>query len=144
MWYNTLVNLFLRTPLHGVISSGIMSLTYTGRKSGRSYTIPVNYVPLPDNPDVLLTTSLRKRVWWRNLRDGAPVTLRLRGRKVSATATAIEEETAVADLLVPYLTRMSNIADQFDVGLDEEGIPRRADTAVAAQTRVIIRTVLDE
>jgi hypothetical protein len=31
----------LRSPLHGLLSGMLMLLSYTGRKSGRTYTIPI-------------------------------------------------------------------------------------------------------
>ena len=31
MWYNGIIKVILKTPLHGLISSGVMLLTYTGR-----------------------------------------------------------------------------------------------------------------
>ncbi len=49
MWFmnhiwNPLVRLILRSPLHGVMSKGIMLITYTGLKSGKEYTLPVSYL----------------------------------------------------------------------------------------------------
>ena len=42
--YNPLVLLLLRSPLRVAMSNSTMLLTFTGRKSGRTYTTPVNYV----------------------------------------------------------------------------------------------------
>lgn len=79
MWYNPLLILMLRSPLHPLLSGNTLALTYTGRKSGRTYTTPVNYVR---DGDRLWATSYRTRTWWRNLRNGVPVSLRLQGREV--------------------------------------------------------------
>jgi hypothetical protein len=67
MWYNSMMKWILRSPLHGLISKSTMLITYTGHKSGKLYTIPVNYVR---DEDVLSVTSYRHRTWWRNLRGG--------------------------------------------------------------------------
>jgi hypothetical protein len=34
----------LRSPLHGIVGRSFMLITFTGRKSGRAYTTPVQYV----------------------------------------------------------------------------------------------------
>jgi hypothetical protein len=39
----------------------------------------------------LLTMSPKDRLWWRNLRGGAPVTVRLQGRDFLATAEKLSE-----------------------------------------------------
>ena len=40
--YNPFVGALLRSPLHGFMSNSTMLLTYTGRKSGKTYTTPVS------------------------------------------------------------------------------------------------------
>jgi hypothetical protein len=40
---NVFVRLLLRSPFHGWLSDNVLLLTYTGRKSGKRYTIPVAY-----------------------------------------------------------------------------------------------------
>jgi hypothetical protein len=40
---NPLVRVLLRSPAHRVMSRGVLLLTYTGRRSGRRYTLPVQY-----------------------------------------------------------------------------------------------------
>ena len=43
---NPVVRLLLRSPLHGPLDSAVLLLHVTGRKSGRRYVIPVNYVDI--------------------------------------------------------------------------------------------------
>lgn len=139
MWYNPIIALILRSPLHGMLSSGIMVVTYIGRKSGRTISVPVSYVRDDEDGNVLWTTSLRKRTWWRNLRREALVTLRLRGKNRPARAEALEDEDEVADALYYYLTLTPSFAKHFDVALDEEGEPMEEDLVRAAQKRVVVR-----
>ena len=56
---NPIIRLVLRSPLHGLFSGSLALITYRGRKSGKEYTIPVQYVqggekvyivPLPNAP----------------------------------------------------------------------------------------------
>lgn len=139
MWYNPIIALILRSPLHGMLSNGIMLVTYTGRKSRRTISVPVSYVRDDEDDNVLWTTSLRKRTWWRNLRREALVTLRLRGKNRPARAEALEDEDEVADALYYYLTLTPSFAKHFDVALDEEGEPVEEDLVRAAQKRVVVR-----
>lgn len=94
-FFNPAIRALLRSPFHGLLSEQILLLTVTGRKSGRRYTLPVGYIR---DGDVLLVVSQHSQLkqWWRNLRNGAPVTLLLRGQQVSARAEVIENPTAVA------------------------------------------------
>lgn len=78
----------LRSPFHGVMSGSVMLVTVTGRKTGRTYTTPVNYVK---DGDEITVVSRLDRTWWRNARGGAPVTLRVRGRDVRGTADVVAE-----------------------------------------------------
>src|SRR5215212_4045089 len=81
--------LLLRSPLHGVLSDGVLLLSFTGRKSGRRYTTPSNYLLDEAAGDtVLLTTD---SPWWRNLRGGAPIALRLRGRELAGRAEVVTD-----------------------------------------------------
>jgi deazaflavin-dependent oxidoreductase (nitroreductase family) len=80
--YNPVVASILRSPLHGLMSKSVMLLTYRGRRSGRSITTPISYVQ--DGEDLLAVAS-RDHAWWKNLRGGAPVRVRLRGRQLEGT-----------------------------------------------------------
>src|SRR4051794_26226261 len=79
---NPLVVALLRSPLHGLLSKDLLLLTYTGRKTGRSRTLPLSYVEIGGH--VYLCT--RSSLWWTSLRDGARVEIRLRGHRSGASA----------------------------------------------------------
>jgi len=113
-----------------------MLITYTGRKSGMKYSIPVNYV---QDGNVFLTTSLQRRKWWRNLRGGTLVRLRLRGDDVQAKGLVIEEPKEVAKHLGDYLRKVPQHADIFGVSLDQNEEPDPGDLAKSATIRVIVR-----
>ena len=89
--YNPLVLLLLRSPLHAAMSNSTMLLTFTGHKSGRTYTTPVNYVR---EGDELLVVGARGHSWWKNLRGDAVVSVRVRGREMRGEAEAFEGEAA--------------------------------------------------
>ena len=80
---NDFMSWVLRSPLHGMLSNSMMLITVTGRKSGKKYTLPVNYYR--ENGCLWVLTN-RDRSWWRNVQGGAPVSLLLRRQPVSAYA----------------------------------------------------------
>lgn len=135
MWYNPILTWLLRSPFHGMVSGGTMLITVTGRKSGKEITTPVNYI---DMGEELLTVSFRRRTWWRNLRGGASVTLRLRGRDVRAHSVVIEVDEGVAEQLGAYFKRVPRYAKYLNVRLDEHGAPVAGDVLKSAKERVVI------
>lgn len=79
---NPLVSALLRSPLHFLVSPGLLLLTVTGRRSGRRYAIPVGYQQDEANRRELtvMVSEAAKKQWWRNYREPGPVELHLRGR----------------------------------------------------------------
>ena len=139
MWYNPMMRGLLSSPLHFILSKNMMLMTYTGRKSGKVYTTPMNYLGING---ALYTTSYRDRTWWRNLRGGADVTLRLRGEEVPAWSETIEDRTKVANSLRQYLQTAPQLAKYMDVRMDADGNPDDEDIARLAQEMVMVRTEL--
>ncbi len=142
-WVNRLVIGLLRSPLHRVVSGKILFLRFPGRRSGRTYTVPLSYVQ--EGNTVLCSTDREARVWWRNLRAGVPVTMQLRGRDMPGRATVVEDDQ---ETIVQGIRRILAVAPgdakYYGVRLDEQGQPRADDLAQAAQRRVLIRIALSE
>lgn len=61
---NPFMKTILRSPLHGLVSENVILITFTGRKSGKTYTTPVNYVR---DGEALIILSHDDRTWWKNL-----------------------------------------------------------------------------
>lgn len=139
MFYNVFVKFFLRTPLHGLFSQSTMLVTLTRRKSGRKLTLPVSYYFSDDA--TLWTISSRDRKWWRNLRGGADVTLRLRGRDLPARGEAVLDEGAVAAQLMDYLSRFPYAAKYMLVQV-KDGLPDEDDLRQQAARRLFVKFTL--
>ena len=139
MWYDVFMKWILSSPIHGMLSANTLLITVTGRKSGKPITTPVNYVR---DGNILSVTSYRRRTWWRNLRGGATVTVRLQGKDIQATAAVIEDDAGVAQGLMAHLRKVPQFAKYYQVGLDPSGQPLAADVARAAQDRVIVHIQL--
>ena len=75
---NRVIALLLRSRLHPLVSRQLTLITVTGRRSGREHTLPVAYQESGQRLTIPVMWPERK-LWWRNLHDGAPVRLRLRG-----------------------------------------------------------------
>jgi deazaflavin-dependent oxidoreductase (nitroreductase family) len=132
--------LLLRSPLHGVLSKNVLLLTVKGRKSGTLYTTPVNYLRHAD--EILITTDSS---WWKNLRGGAQVTMRIEGKDVRGAAEAVTEEGAVGETLLAMLKRFPGYGKRVGVTLTPEG---HADSRQMQQAikkgRVLVRVHLEE
>lgn len=139
MWFNPFMRWLVASPLHFLVSQSVMLMTYHGSKSGQSYTVPMNYLAVEDT---LCTISTRDRVWWRNLRSGADVRLRLRGKDVPASARAILDVDQVADDLRLMVATAPHMAKYLGIKIDPTGAPDPEDIARQALLKVIVRSRL--
>ena len=132
---NSFISFLLRSPLHRMMSGSTMLITVTGRKSGRPITTPVNYY---QEGDTLLVISNRERTWWRNLKGGASLKLRLRGQEVNGFGEVLLDEPAVAVQIGEYVRHLPISARSLGVYM-QEGQPDPADLRRLAQERVMVR-----
>ena len=131
---NQTMKFILRSPLHGMVSKTTCLVTFTGRSSGKTYTTPVSYSH--HGEEVRLFTHAE---WWKNLRSGASVTLRLQGRDFQGRAEPVAlDKTAIAAGLAAHLRQVPSNARWYHVKLDAQGSPDEADVAQAVQTVVMI------
>lgn len=87
---NPLATVILRSPLHGVMSRRLLLITFSGRKSGKVYTTPISYVQ--QDRTLLLGVG---GPWWKNLRGGVPVQVRLRGKTLTGRAEVWTDEASM-------------------------------------------------
>jgi deazaflavin-dependent oxidoreductase (nitroreductase family) len=88
---NPVVRAILSSPLHPLLSRSLALITVTGRRSGRRYTFPVGY--RQDGNRVLINVGWPERKhWWRNLKDGGQVDMRIRGTRCKGQASARGDE----------------------------------------------------
>ena len=84
----------LSLPFPTPLSANLMLVAYTGVKSGKAYRQPVSYAR---DGETLLTPGGGR--WTLNLKGGRRVTLRLRGRNVTARADLVSDPAEVKRLL---------------------------------------------
>lgn len=107
---NRLVLAILRSPLHGIFSTGIVELRVRGRRTGRLLALPAQYARDGDLL-VILPGHAERKTWWRNLTGGAEVSVRLRGAGRHGRAEVLEAGTpAFRAALERYLRRFPRAA----------------------------------
>ena len=132
---NRTMKFVLRSPVHGMVSKFTTLITFTGRKSGKTYTTPVSYSKFEDKVYIFTHAN-----WWKNLCGGAMVTLCLQGREYRGWAEPVaDDKDAIAPRLAAHLKRVPNDAKYYSVTFDETGIPREEEIEKAVQTVVMIR-----
>jgi hypothetical protein len=132
---NDFMSWVLRSPLHGMMSNSMMLVTVKGHKTGKEYTLPVNYYR--ENGNLWVLTN-RDRTWWRNIHDGADVSLLLKRQPVSAYAVLELETQSVERLLSDYLKHIPQAAKPMGIRM-EEGTPNAEDIERVAKDRLFVR-----
>ena len=131
---NVPMRFVLGLPVATPLSRRLMLITFTGRKTGKTYRQPLSYVV---HDGTLLTPGGGK--WKLNLRPGEPVRMRLRGRDVTARPEFISEPDEVERLLAvmaaanPRVRSFVAIPQGPDGRLDRD----RLQTAVRYGFRVV-------
>ena len=146
MWFmnhiwNPIVRFLLRSPLHGMMSKSLMLITYTGKKSGREFTLPVTY--LEDGSTIYVMPGMpEKKVWWHNIDSNTPVKLTLRGNVIPARATRLEPQNdlkTISQILRMFIMRNPPVAALFNVRRDADGSLNTEDMDKASEKIIMIR-----
>ena len=92
---NPAMRFLLRSPLAGLVRNQFMVLSFTGRKTGRAYSIPLS-AHLIDGQLYALTGSS----WKQNFRGGGPVQVVYDGKTTAMRGELIRDRALVSDLLL--------------------------------------------
>jgi deazaflavin-dependent oxidoreductase (nitroreductase family) len=124
-WANSLMRWALTTPgIQAMVGQGLALLTFTGRRSGKGYTIPVSYHREGDRVTVV---TKRTRNWWRNFENPAEVELRLAGKTFTGKAEAKTDDQDTVRFMTEYLEKRPIDAKAYGLRRDEiteQGIAR--------------------
>jgi deazaflavin-dependent oxidoreductase (nitroreductase family) len=116
-WANSLMRWALTTPgIQAMVGQGVALLTFTGRKTGKTYTIPVSY---HRGEETVTVVTKRVRQWWRNFETAHEVELRLAGRKYTGKAEAMTGEEEALEFMVDYLGKRPIDAKAYGLARDE-------------------------
>jgi hypothetical protein len=114
---NPVMRALLRSPLHRLVSKQFMLLSVTGRKTGRTYNVPVGRHESEGTIMVYAAGS-----WRQNLRGGAPVRTVLDGAQRTGYAELEEDPDRVAHAYKARLDRLG-VGNARQLGL-KVNIPR--------------------
>jgi deazaflavin-dependent oxidoreductase (nitroreductase family) len=132
---NNFMSWILRSPLHRMLSNGMMLITVTGRKTGRKYITPVGYYRAQG---YLWVITSRERTWWKNLRGGANVSLLLKRQPVSGFAEPELDPKSVENRMHEYLQHVPRAAKSFGIRV-QNGMAHPEDVARIAKDRLFVR-----
>jgi hypothetical protein len=90
---NPVLGFALRTPLGGHGRQLLMVLNFTGRKSGKQFSIPVSAHVIDDQ-----LYALTGAAWKHNFRGGAPAQVVYDGKTTAMRGELITDPATVADL----------------------------------------------
>lgn len=89
VFVDRLVLTALRNPvLHSMLDHGVCELRYTGRRSGRPVSLPVQYARHGTEVVVHVGRATSK-AWWRNFADPYPVEVVIRGERYRGVAHVV-------------------------------------------------------
>lgn len=113
---NVPMRVVLARPIATPLTRRLMLITYTGRRSGKTYRQPLSYV---EHDGTLLTPGGGK--WKLNLPAGAPVRMRLRGRDVVARPEFVADPDEVERLLAVMTAANPRVRSFVGIPQDPEG-----------------------
>ena len=106
---NAMVAGMLQSPAHGLLSGSTALVRYTGRRSGRQVTTPVQYAAIGDGGDlVILVGRPDTKTWWRNFRHDRALEVLVRRQwqpMVGRAVIGADDPATAGELLEAYLGR---------------------------------------
>jgi hypothetical protein len=123
-----------------MMSRTLMLILVTGRKSGKLYTLPVPYMQADGGTLVIMAAG----VWWKNLRGGAPVQVRLRGTNYRGIGEVHEAPDVVRLEMQRFLRRRPDVARLLRIRIDRQGKLDADGLDRVSKLRVIVYVRLSE
>lgn len=125
---NPLMGFLLRTPLAGPARKQLMVLSFTGRKTGRPFSLPLSAHVIDGQLYALTGAS-----WKQNFRDGAPAQVVYDGKTTAMHGELIRDRAAVSDLFLRCAESYGVQRAQRMIGLKfrDHRIPTRDEFAEA-------------
>lgn len=135
---NDFMSWVLRSPFHVMLSNGMMLITVTGCKTGKTYTTPVGYY---QEDGYLWVITSRDRTWWRNLQGGADVDLLLKRKPIKGFAEIELDGKAVETCMFEYIQHIPQSAKPLGIRVENK-ILNAEDVARTAKDRLFVKIKL--
>lgn len=134
---NPLVVLLLRSPLHFLASKNLIFITFKGRKTKRSFNIPVSY---HQDGHELIALTLKKNLWWKNLKNLESTMIRLRGKSLTVRLSIVENDVELIKRKMRELIIDKPIDAFFaKVKLDQDKMPIESSLVEAANKHIVLK-----
>ena len=124
---NAVMAWLLRSPLHPLFSRSFIVVRFQGRRTGRTYRVPV--LGRPGDSDALHMLTSARGVWWRNLEGGAPASVLYRGREREARIEVV---------------RGADAPSEVERALASRGVVARMLVALPPEESVLLRVWLSQ
>jgi len=135
---NPSIRLILRSPLRFLLDGNLIAMTYTGRRSGRRFSVVAMYAEFGKELIVVVAQPEKKK-WWRNFRAGASADVLYKGRRFACSAQVPERDPAgIVPRLEAYCSRHSSSVRLFKLRREEDGKFNSEDMAKAAEDVVMV------
>lgn len=122
---NAITAWVVRSPLHPLLLGSVLVIRCEGRRTGRTYLVPVTCRPSGGGALHALTSA--RGHWWRNIASGAPATVYYRGREHEARIDVV---------------RGVDDPSEVERALASRGAVARALVALPASETVLLRVSL--
>lgn len=123
---NAAVARVVRSPLHPLLGRRFIVVRCEGRRTGRTYLVPVMCRPSGDG-EALHALTGADGLWWRNVESGAPATVYYRGREREARIDVV---------------RGVDAQSKVERALASRGVVARTLVALPASESVLLRVWL--
>ena len=115
----------VRSPLHPLLGPRFIVVRFEGRRTGRTYRVPV--LGRPGDSGALHVLTSARGAWWRNLEDGAPASVLYRGHEREARIEVV---------------RGTDAPSEVERALASRGVVARMLVALPASESVLLRVWL--
>ena len=137
---NPFVVLILGSPLHFLASKNLIFITFQGRKSKKTYNIPVSYHREGND---LVALTLKQNLWWKSLKMLNTTQITLLGKKENVELTIVDEDTQLIKEKMRELIIEKPIDAYFaKVKLDNNKLPIEEDLIKASKKHIVLKFTL--
>ena len=133
---NPFVIIFLKSPLHFLLSHQILLFKIIGRKSKKIYEIPASYAEIDG---ALVCVTLRENLWWKNFKNIKSQDIYFKGRLITKQISINYEDDEYVRTKLRELI-MHNPIDAFFAGvsLNKDKSPNEIDLEKASKLHTVI------
>ena len=138
-WFlvNPFVVLLARSPLHFIISNQVLVIQFKGRRSGKSYLVPVSY---HEHDSSYTCVTLRSNIWWRNLKGLSHTKIWLQGKLTDVEIVLEFNNDQIVESTLRDLVTNNRVDAYFaKIKLNKDGSPDADDLENAAKLHTVLK-----